>query len=352
MKTINNLNEIPVRTWSWLKVNETSISFPIDIKSTAPYEKGSFIAECTDNFKGFPKNYNAGEKIPEQIRCYIDENKNTSNYIHIHENEKLSKPLVKELVIPENGNSIIGETIIFAEENSSAEIYITFKGNGQRAEIYEVYAGKNSNLKLVLIDALDEGAVNLDYTAVHCDENANVNIIIVSAGSSKTISNCNIHLIGNESKAQIDSIYAGGKENIIDINYRVAHFGKNTVSNIVSKGSLSGKCRKVFRGTVDFISGCKGADGKEEESTILLSPSAKNLSVPLLLCGEDDVAGAHAASVGKLDEMSMFYLMSRGISQQEAKKIMVEAQVAPILEKLPFADMREEIIILIHNKLN
>ena len=101
-----------------------------------------------------------------------------------------------------------------------------------------------------------------------------------------------------------------------------------------TKGVLLDNSKKEYKGTIDFKKGSKDSEGNENESVILLSEDAKNVSIPILLCNEDDVRGSHAASAGRIDDKKMFYLKSRGFSEIEAKKIIIKASFSKIIEKI------------------
>ena len=119
-----------------------------------------------------------------------------------------------------------------------------------------------------------------------------------------------------------------------DLFYHINHMGKESTSCIDVKGSLSGNAKKVFRGTLDFKRGCSGSVGEECDYVIQLDSTTKNISLPLLLCTEDDVMGNHASSAGQLDANIIYYLMTRGFTWQEARRIMVESLICPLIDKM------------------
>ena len=84
---------------------------------------------------------------------------------------------------------------------------------------------------------------------------------------------------------------------------------------------------------------------------MLLSPQAKNISLPLLLCTEDDVQGNHASSAGQMDKERLYYLMSRGFSQEEAKRLVVEAMLRPVIDKIIADDLREAVLTAVETKM-
>ena len=78
--------------------------------------------------------------------------------------------------------------------------------------------------------------------------------------------------------------------------------------------------KKTYRGTIDFKNGCQGASGNEQEETLLLTPTVVNKSIPVILCDEEDVAGEHGATIGKLSNDILFYMNAHGISKEAAEK--------------------------------
>lgn len=109
--------------------------------------------------------------------------------------------------------------------------------------------------------------------------------------------------------------------------------------------------QKIFKGTLDFKKGASRSKGIEEEYAILLDKTVKADAIPLLLCEEDDVEGQHAASAGQIDSDKLFYLMSRGLDEKEAKKLIVEASFTPIIDKIPMEYLKEEITKEIHRRI-
>ena len=112
-----------------------------------------------------------------------------------------------------------------------------------------------------------------------------------------------------------------------DFNLVVNHRGKKTTSNIVADGVLREDAVKIFRGTIDLKHGAKGASGTEQENVLLMDDSVVNQTIPVILCDEDDVEGNHGASIGRLDEESLFYMQSRGLSLEAAYELVAEARM-------------------------
>lgn len=363
MKNVfKGINEIPVKTWSWLSVNDTELKegFP----SFTAYGKNPLTGSVPEGvevllmepLKAYFEKYKLEPKVKEAFQTYMQENRNSGYVIRITKGQTIETPIFLSYELDESSPVLVDNVCILAEENSRATVIIRYSPAGPLAlshsGLTQVYAQNGAELNLIKVQMLADQDKHVDHVAGAAEAKAKVKVVLAELGAKQSITNCNIDLRGENSEARIDSIYLGDKERTLDINYRIAHLGKNTVSEIHSRGVLADRSEKVFRGTIDFVSGASGSRGKEEEYAVLFSPFVKNVSAPLLLCGEDVVEGAHAASTGKLEESKLFYLMTRGFSETDAKKIILEASFTPVLQKITDESLKEQIFSYIKERLS
>ena len=109
-----------------------------------------------------------------------------------------------------------------------------------------------------------------------------------------------------------------------------------------SSGVLSDEAFKLFRGTIDFKKGCPGSVGNEKEDVLLLGDDVVNQTIPLILCEEEDVEGNHGASIGELDEKTLFYLMSRGFTKEAAQQMIARARLDAVANQIMEPSVREK----------
>ena len=181
---------------------------------------------------------------------------------------------------------------------------------------------------------------------------AHVEFIAADAGRGNFSADVEIELNGDDSSAQLDAVYFGDGNRRLDFNYVIRQRGKNSSAAMNVRGALVDKCDKIFRGTLDFKRGAKGSVGREVEEVIILSPGTRNRSVPLMLAAEDEVDGHHAVSIGRLNEEKIFYLMSRGLDEAQAQRLIVEAAFNPVVEKIPDEDLRAELLNTLQRRLD
>ena|SRR5258708_6281178 len=127
----------------------------------------------------------------------------------------------------------------------------------------------------------------------------------------------------------------GDKEKAVDINLKITHAAPNTKSEIILKGVLKDTSRVNFEGLVKIEKGAKGTNTWLATHLLILSDQAKGRATPSLEILENDIKAGHAATVGKVNEMEMFYLQSRGLSDKKAKQLIVQGFLSSILQRLP-----------------
>jgi Fe-S cluster assembly scaffold protein SufB len=350
VNTLKKINESPVSTYRWLGVNECNI------ENRDFYEKKSQIHRSIKN-KGnvvFSEELLGVETqiLPSQIpmgesfRSYIDDNTNKVQVINIKEDTK--EPMVFEYNLDKE--TYIEREKFILEEGVNGTFLFIQKGVGTHLGIREIHAKPGSTGKIIKVNFLEKDSLDVFETIVKAEKGSKIEIIHINLGSDVTVDNLNIHL-EEEAEGSITGMYLAGNKDQLDMNYYLEHVGKNSSGDIDVKGVLDGEAQKIFRGTIDFKKGAKKANGREHEEVMLLSDKVRNRAIPLILCTEDDVYGEHSASCGRIDEDKLFYLMSRGLSLEESKKMMIEGNFNPILDKIAHQSIVDEIKSVIQRRV-
>lgn len=362
MNTLNKINNIPVRTWRWLGVNNISINDTVP--EMKPYTL-NILSDYNHVFHLIPMNQeknslpilNAFDNtgISEELTKSITENYNTGFFLETKKDQKGKEIIKINYEFDKENNVVIDNNLIVAEEGSEITVFVNYNTIDDTKAFHNgltrIYCKKNATVNLVKIQTLSDTSTHLDACMTKLEENANVNYILIELGGEHSITNVKSDMEGDKSTVGMHTVYLGDKERKLDINYLVNHYGRETKSNIEVKGALLDKSNKIFKGTIDFKKGAAKSIGKEEEYAVLLSKDVRNRSVPVLLCTEDDVSGQHAASAGKVDENKLFYLMTRGFSEMEAKKLIIEAAIRPIIDLIPEKNTKNTIYEEIRRKL-
>lgn len=358
---LKDLNRLPAPTWSWLGVNGET--FETELPGFAPWPyaapqalpagvKVSGILKDEIVFLEGDIDTSAGV----QTRDFVKQHRNGGLFIQAQAGAQIADPLVFDYTLTAAQPALADENTIIAEAGSRLTVVFRYHSeqdvHGFHAGLTRVYAKKGARVTLVQVQTLGGKCPHFENVGGSIFEDAKVELIQAEIGASQTFSGAAFKLIGERGGLDIGSIYLGDGARKIDLNYVAEHRGKNSRTDIAARGAMLGESRKTFRGTIDFKRGAAGAKGHEEEYAVLLSPKVVARSAPLILCEEEDVDGQHAASTGRIDENRLFYLMSRGLSEAQARKLIIEAQFAPIIARIPVASIRDSLQAHVTERLN
>lgn len=332
-------NEIAFKTFNFLKVNDIEISIPNIVQKEFKL-KGNNEYVKIDEFDKIK--YGISKEALDLNIKYLNY---YNSYIAGKDDKKDFGLYLFEL--DDDYDTLSDMHDIVAEKNSKIRLVLDYTSSGDlnkfRNSVIRILAKEKSVVDLFVIqrDSLDTLA--LESIGIYACEGAIVNVYQYEVGAGKLYTNYKCELIGDSSQGNLNSIYFGQKDEYLNMNYDMVHSGKKTMSNIMVNGALKDKSIKNFKSNLQFIEGASGAVGSEEEYTILLDDSVHSTSVPLMLAHEDDVVGNHASSAGKLDKNQLFYLMTRGISLEEAEALIVESKFSSAIDMINDDKLEDEV---------
>lgn len=195
-------------------------------------------------------------------------------------------------------------------------------------------AEENARLRLVQLILTPRGKAHVLKIQSRCADNASFEVLQLFLGEGSLYSECAAGLEGEASAFVFETAYLAGACQRVDYNIAANHIGKRSKSVIRSDGALRDGAFKVFRGTIDFKNGSSGAEGEEQENVLLLGDELCSQSVPLILCAEENVKGAHGASVGGPDEDALLYFAARGMDKETAEGLLTRGRLSRFCERL------------------
>lgn len=280
--------------------------------------------------------------------AYTEKNHQTGFRVHIEKGQ--GTVMVHALHL----GDIVENNHITAEEGTDLTLIFdyTSKGSVRHHGITRVHAKAGSHVKLVLVQRLEDDSEYFQDVVSTVEGNGVLEMVDVQLGGCFKAVAYESHLNGHHSQSDVKSLYFGNHTDRLDLSFTMRHIGKQSQSHILSKGALDGSAKKVFRGNLMFDTGSPQSVGRETEYVVMLSDKVKSDSIPALLCSEDDVIGEHAASVGQIDQDKLFYLMSRGLSATEAKKLIVKAAFEEILVTIPNISLKATLTDMLERRLS
>lgn len=335
------INSLPVKTWNRLKINSTNINIPqCDTFAEPVFKNADFLNAAVSN-EALPA---LKSGMGDDISRINAANPRGIHTVTIPENTVSDTPLIIEY---RYGEGYFSNTLnIRLLPGSNITCIVIYKAlshsDGISSHNINVYAGHDCTLRLHTVQLLD-GQMCLHNIGAKLMDNASCLLNQTEFGKCDLYTGACACLEGNNSSFSSDIHYVTDNS-VTDMNYISVHTGKNTESNMRSMGVVRNNGKKTYRGTIDFVNGCTGSKGEEYENVLLLDENIVNRSIPLILCGEEDVEGNHGATIGNVDEATLFYMASRGINVDNAKKLFASARLYSALSSVPDEAIRKEIM--------
>ncbi len=231
-------------------------------------------------------------------------------------------------------------TLIIADEGSSVH-YVEgctapiYKSDSLHSAVVEIIVKKNARVRYTTIQNWSNNVYNLVTKRATCAEGATMEWIDGNIGSKVTMKYPAVFLLGEYAKGETLSIAFAGEGQHQDAGAKMVHAAPNTSSTIMSKSVARGGGRTSYRGLVQILEGAHGSRSSVVCDALLVDTISRSDTYPYVDIREDDVTMGHEATVSKVSEDQMFYLMSRGLTEEEAMAMIVRGFVEPIARELP-----------------
>ena len=208
----------------------------------------------------------------------------------------------------------------------------------------EVIAQTGAQIKFSAIDRLGENVTAYISRRGKLDDDSMIDWAIGVMNEGNVIADFDSDLFGRGSHADMKVVALSRGKQIQGIDSRVTNYGCNSIGNILQHGVILEKGTLTFNGIGHIIKGAKGADAQQESRVLMLSDKARSDANPILLIDENDVTAGHAASIGQVDPEDMYYLMSRGLDQATAERLVVRGFLGSVIVEIPVKEVRIEMI--------
>ena len=230
------------------------------------------------------------------------------------------------------------------EENSSLKLIDFFNHNSEKNFLNIVYdfdLKKNAILKNYKIDKLQNKNIKYSFNNINQDENSISETFLLSSGSSFLKNEINCNLIGKYSSAFVNGVFLLKDNQQHEIRTSINHLVENTKSYQLIKSVLGKDTHAAYQGKIFVNSEAQKTDGYQLSKAILLDKSSEFNAKPELEIYADDVKCSHGSASGNLNENSIFYLRSRGLTYDEAKKLLIKGFLLDVIEKITDNEIKE-----------
>jgi Fe-S cluster assembly protein SufD len=266
--------------------------------------------------------------------------------VHVAANAVLESPLHLLFVSDAYAAKTVAHprTLIVAERNANVTVIESYVSLGEARyftnAVTEVVLGEGAQLRHYRIQRESERAFHIGTTEVRQARGSLYKSFSFATGARLARINVYTKLQGEGSEVWLDGLYMVDGEQHVDHQTRIEHLAPNCASHEVYKGVLDGMSHGVFNGQVFVDPIAQKTDGKQTNNNLLLSQHARVDTKPQLEIFADDVKCTHGATVGRIDEMALFYMKSRGIGAQMARELLTYAFAADVIERIELDSVR------------
>lgn len=277
-------------------------------------------------------------------------------FFYVPKGVHLDLPVRVTRYITEAGAAFFSRTLIVAEPTSQVSYVDEILSDDLEAQTLassavEVITQDGAQVQYVAVQRMGRGPFYLSQQRTLAYRDSTLDTLNVNLGASVARVDLNARLLGPGANSDMLGLYFGDEDQHFDHNTSQDHEVPNSNSDLLYKGALDGESRAVFRGVIRVHEGAQQTDAYQTNRNLLLSEEARADSLPNLEIAADDVKCSHGATVGQLDEESLFYLMSRGLPREKAERLVVLGFLGEVLSRLPLGGVQEKVTRAIEAKL-
>ena len=261
-------------------------------------------------------------------------------FIYIPPNTELDRPLQSYFRINSKNMGQFERTLIIVDDNSSVHYMEgctapTYTEDSLHAAVVEIFVGKNSKCRYSTVQNWSTDVYNLVTKRAIVEENGLMEWIDGNVGSKTNMKYPACILKGDYARGTCISVAAAGSGQIQDSGAKMIHLGKYTKSNIISKSIASGGGNATYRGTVKITKNAIDSKASVKCDTLILDDKSKSDTIPTNIVNNNSSFMEHEATVSKISEDKLFYLMSRGLDEDKAKELIIMGFISAFREELP-----------------
>ena len=277
-------------------------------------------------------------------------------FVHIASGVVLKDPIKLDLFIDEAGGAVHWRSLIVVEEGAEAEVWEEWKSNVDEVDgllnaVTELVVGDASTLHYITLQDISEKAWIFASQRGEVGRDATLDWTALGLGSGRGKVRMETKLAGQGSEAKVTGAYAGGGDQHLDYDTLQEHAAENTVSDLAFRGVLGDSSTSVWRGMIKVDPGAQQTDAFQENRNLILTREAHADAIPGLEILADDVRCTHAAAIAQIDEDQLYYLRSRGLDGATARRLVIDAFMQELVERVHDDQLREEVSSALERRL-
>lgn len=275
-------------------------------------------------------------------------------HIRIPREEQVAEPVLVTIVGQGAERRADAHIVIEALEHSTATVVLQHTGSAQYAQNVEIIARDGSALTVITLQQWQDDAIHTAAHQARVDADATLKHFVVSFGGGIVRVNPNVELAGSGSEGYLYGLSYADAGQHLESQVYLHHKGPHTTGDVLYKGALQGQgAHSVWIGDVLIGPDATGTNSYEANRNLVLTEGARADSIPNLEIQTGDIQGAgHASATGRFDDEQLFYLQARGISEEEARRLVVLGFLSDIVQRLGIPALETELLDAIETELS
>ena len=277
-------------------------------------------------------------------------------FVYVPRGVVLEAPISLSTVQAQAGTLLNQRTLVVLDEGAQAEVWEQYLSADEDLEgvanvVTELIVGQNARLRYVCGQGLSEKSWIFGAQRAEVGRDASLDWVALGFGSRGGHVRMETRLGGEGSEARVTGAYASHARQHIDFDTTQEHAAPNTTSDLAFRGVLQGRSTAVWKGNIIVDPGAQKTDAFQESRNLLLSKRAHADAIPGLEIQANDVRCTHAAAVAQVDPEQLFYLRSRGLRLEVARRLVIEGFLAALVERFEQGPVREQLAGALERRL-
>ena len=265
--------------------------------------------------------------------------------LYVPDGVVIDEPIVAKHTSHEGGSAVLPHTLIVAGRGARFHYLDEYVADGDEEPGYrtgsaEIFVGEGAEVGYVALQKWGRNAWHFGDQRARLEKDSKLKLFSVTLGGRFSKTRVEASLVGQGAEAELKAIYFAAGQQFFDFHTLQDHQVGNTRSDLLFKGALQDSARTVYAGLIRIEKGAARSDAYQANRNLVLSDHAKATSIPMLEIDNNDVRCTHGATVGPVDPQHLFYLRSRGIPEQTAKRMIVQGFFGDVLDRIPFEHAR------------
>lgn len=282
---------------------------------------------------------------------------NGGSFLYVPKNVQI-KDSIQAVYLQDNDQKkdFFHHVLVVADEGSEVTYLENFLSRGNTEEnianvVVEVVAEDNTHVHFSALDQFGENVSTYLNRHGYVGNNSELDWAIGFMNDAKVVGDFGTDLRGEGSHTEAKVVAITTGEQVQGIDTKVTNYGQHSIGHIMQHGVILQSSTLTFNGVGHIVKGARGSDDQQESRVLMLSRTARGDADPILLIDENDVTAGHAASVGRVNEDQMYYLMSRGIDEKTAQRLVIRGFLSSVIREIPEEEVRDRLTEMIERKL-